>query len=260
MTMPDREFEGRVAVVTGAAMGIGKACAEAFARGGASVVVADIARDIGQETTDAINRAGGRAIFVTTDVTSMADMEEMARAAIAAFGGIDILVNNAARAIGGRVDETDEATWNLVMTTNLTSVWRGMRVCVPPMIARGGGAVVNMSSVQSLAGFKGWAAYAAAKGGVNALTQQAAVDLAPLKVRVNAIAPGTIMTPLNQRIFETVADPQALIDSWNRAHPIGRFGEPEEVAEAVCFLASDRASFITGEILRVDGGLVVRGE
>jgi NAD(P)-dependent dehydrogenase (short-subunit alcohol dehydrogenase family) len=260
MTMPDREFEGRVAVVTGAAMGIGKACAEAFARGGASVVVADIARDVGQETTDAINRAGGRAIFVTTDVTSMADMEEMARAAMAAFGGIDILVNNAARAIGGRVDETDEATWNLVMTTNLTSVWRGMRVCVPPMIARGGGSVVNMSSVQSLAGFKGWAAYAAAKGGVNALTQQAAVDLAPLKVRVNAIAPGTIMTPLNQRIFETVADPQALIDSWNRAHPIGRFGEPEEVAEAVCFLASPRASFITGEILRVDGGLVVRGE
>jgi NAD(P)-dependent dehydrogenase (short-subunit alcohol dehydrogenase family) len=260
MTMPDREFEGRVAVVTGAAMGIGKACAEAFARGGGSVVVADIARDVGQETTDAINRAGGQAIFVTTDVTSMADMEEMARAATAAFGGIDILVNNAARAIGGRVDETDEATWNLVMTTNLTSVWRGMRVCVPHMIARGGGSVVNMSSVQSLAGFKGWAAYAAAKGGVNALTQQSAVDLAPLKVRVNAIAPGTIMTPLNQRIFETVADPQALIESWNRAHPIGRFGEPEEVAEAVCFLASERASFITGEILRVDGGLVVRGE
>jgi NAD(P)-dependent dehydrogenase (short-subunit alcohol dehydrogenase family) len=135
-----------------------------------------------------------------------------------------------------------------------------MKVAVPQMIKRGGGAVVNMSSVQSLNGFKGWAAYAAAKGGINALTQQTAIDLAPFRIRVNAVAPGTIMTPLNQRIFETVADPQALIDTWNKAHPIGRFGEAHEVAEAVVFLASERASFITGEILRVDGGLVVRGE
>jgi NAD(P)-dependent dehydrogenase (short-subunit alcohol dehydrogenase family) len=258
--MSDREFEGQIAVVTGAAMGIGKACAEAFARGGASVVLADVARDVGQDTTDAINRAGGKAIFVATDVAVMPDMEAMAAAAVAAFGGIDILVNNAARAIGGRVDEIDEDSWNTVMTINLTSVWRGMRVCVPQMIRRGGGAIVNMSAVQALTGFKGWAAYAAAKGGINALTQQTAVDLAPFKIRVNAVAPGTIMTPLNQRIFATVEDPQRLIDTWNRAHPIGRFGEAKEVAEAVTFLASPRASFITGEIVRVDGGLVVRGE
>jgi NAD(P)-dependent dehydrogenase (short-subunit alcohol dehydrogenase family) len=179
---------------------------------------------------------------------------------VEAFDGIDILVNNAARAIGGRVDEIDEASWNTVINTNLSSVWRGMRVCVPEMIKRGGGSIVNISSVQSLAGFKGWAAYAAAKGGINALTQQTAVDLAPLKIRVNAVAPGTIMTPLNQRIFDTIDDPQTLIDTWNRAHPIGRFGEANEVAEAVVFLASERASFIIGEILRVDGGLVVRGE
>ena len=254
------EFEGRVAVVTGAAMGIGKACAELFARGGASVVIADIDAVAGSATAEAIEAAGGRALFVETDVASMAAMEAMAAAAIAAFGGIDILVNNAARAIGGRVDQIDEASWNEVITTNLSSVWRGMRVCVPPMIERGRGAIVNMSSVQALAGFKGWAAYAAAKGGIDALTRQTAVDLAPMKIRVNAVAPGTIMTPLNQRIFETVDDPQTLIDTWNRAHPIGRFGEAHEVAEAVAFLASDRAAFITGEILRVDGGLVVRGE
>jgi NAD(P)-dependent dehydrogenase (short-subunit alcohol dehydrogenase family) len=119
---------------------------------------------------------------------------------------------------------------------------------------------VNMSSVQALTGFKGWAAYAAAKGGINALTQQAAIDLAPNGIRVNAIAPGTIMTPLNEKIFATHPDPKGLIASWNKAHPLGRFGQPAEVAEAVLFLASDRASFITGEILRVDGGLVVRGE
>jgi NAD(P)-dependent dehydrogenase (short-subunit alcohol dehydrogenase family) len=255
--MSDREFDGRVAVITGAAMGIGKACAEAFAKGGANVVVADIDRKIGMVTAAAINAAGGgKAIFVATDVAVMADMEAMAAAAIETFGGIDILVNNAARAIGGRVDQIDEATWDAVMNVNLTGVWRGMRVCLPDMLKRGRGAIVNMSSVQALAGFKGWAAYAAAKGGINALTQQAAVELAPLGIRVNAIAPGTIMTPLNQRIFDTIDDPQKLIETWNNAHPIGRFGEAHEVT----FLASDRASFITGEILRVDGGLVVRGE
>ncbi|KLK92613.1 short-chain dehydrogenase [Microvirga vignae] len=258
--MPDYELEGRVAVVTGGAMGIGKACAEAFAKGGASVVVADVNREVGAETVAAITAAGGTAVFVATDVSIMANMEAMVAAAVAAFGGIDILVNNAARAIGGRVDQIDEESWNTVMSTNLTSAWRGMRVCVPEMIKRGGGAVVNISSVQSLTGFKGWAAYAAAKGGINALTQQTAIDLAPLGIRVNAVAPGTIMTPLNQRIFETVDDPQSLIDTWNKAHPIGRFGEAHEVADAVVFLASNKASFITGEILRVDGGLVIRGE
>jgi NAD(P)-dependent dehydrogenase (short-subunit alcohol dehydrogenase family) len=117
-----------------------------------------------------------------------------------------------------------------------------------------------MSSVQSLTGFSGWAAYAAAKGGINALTQQAALDLAPHRIRVNAVAPGTIMTPLNEKVFREHPDPDALIRTWNAAHPIGRFGQPEEVAEAVLFLVSERASFITGTILRVDGGLMIKGE
>jgi NAD(P)-dependent dehydrogenase (short-subunit alcohol dehydrogenase family) len=158
------------------------------------------------------------------------------------------------------VDETDEATWDRAISINLTSVWRGMKVCVPVMRRQKKGAVINISSVQAFAGFQGWAAYAAAKGGINALTQQAAVDLAPHGIRVNAVAPGTIMTPLNETVFKEHPNPDELIATWNRAHPIGRFGQPEEVAEAVTFLASDRASFITGEILRVDGGLIVRGE
>ena len=254
------EFEDKVVIVTGAAMGIGKACAEAFARGGASVVIADIDEAEGAATVAAITAAGGKAFFVRTDVSLMADMQAMAAAAIEKFGSIDILVNNAARALGGRVDQIEESDWDTVINTNLTSVWRGMKVVVPEMIRRGAGAIVNMSSAQALTGFKGWAAYAAAKGGINALTQQTAIDLAPFGIRVNAVAPGTIMTPLNQRIFDTIDDPQALIDTWNNAHPIGRFGEAHEVADAVTFLASGRASFITGEILRVDGGLVVRGE
>ncbi len=251
------ELEGKTAVVTGGAAGIGRACAEAFAARGAKVMIADIDAEAGASAAAAI---GPAARFVHCDVASMADMEAMAAATVAAFGGIDILVNNAARAIGGVVDEADEAGIRAVIETNLIGVWRGMKVCVPEMRRRGGGAVVNMSSVQGLVGFGGWAGYAAAKGGVNALTVQAAIDLAPAGIRVNAVAPGTIMTPMNRRIFAAAADSAALIARWTRAHPLGRFGEPGEVAEAVLFLASPRAAFITGEILRVDGGLVVRGE
>ena len=253
----ERELVGKVAVVTGAAMGIGRACAEALAARGARVVLADIDEAEGRAAAEAIGEA---ALFVRTDVSSMAQMEAMGRAAREAFGGVDVLVNNAARALGGVVDAIDEAAWTAVIDINLTGVWRGMRVCVPMMRERGGGAVVNMSSVQAQAGFKGWAAYAAAKGAIDALTRQSAIDLAPAGIRVNAVAPGTIMTPLNERVFAEAEDGEALRARWAAAHPIGRFGEAHEVAEAVAFLAGPRAGFVTGEVLRVDGGLAVRGE
>ncbi|MEM6586626.1 MAG: SDR family NAD(P)-dependent oxidoreductase [Pseudomonadota bacterium] len=251
------DFEGKIAVVTGAAMGIGKACAERLVEGGAKVVLGDIDTDAGASVADAL---GDSARFLRVDVRSFSEMQAMADLAVEAFGGVDILVNNAARALGGMVDEIEEDDWNTVIDTNLTSVWRGMRVCVPLMRQRGGGSVVNMSSVQGLIGFKGWPAYAAAKGAINALTKQTAVDLAPHGIRVNAVAPGTIMTPLNEKLFESLDDPSELIETWNKAHPIGRFGEAHEVADLVAFLASERSSFITGEIVRVDGGLAVRGE
>ncbi|CAK7256943.1 MULTISPECIES: SDR family NAD(P)-dependent oxidoreductase [unclassified Shinella] len=251
------EFKGKVIVVTGGAKGIGRSCVEIFAARGGQVVFSDIDEASGAALAD---RLGNDVAFLSGDVRRLADMEAMARLAETRFGGLDIIVNNAAVALNGVIDEIDEERWTTVIDTNLTGFWRTMKACVPLLRRRGGGAVVNLSSVQGLIGFQGWPAYAAAKGAIIALTRQCAIDLAKAGIRVNAVAPGTIMTPMNEKIFEETEDAQALIDSWNRAHPIGRFGQPVEVAELVAFLASDKASFITGEIVRCDGGLAIRGE
>src|SRR5690606_17050059 len=195
-----------------AAMGIGKASAAALARAGATVMIADVDAAAGAAAAAEI---GAPATFQPCDVRDFAAVSAAVERAVAAWGRIDILVNNAARAIGGAVDEIDEAAWTEVLSNNLTSVWRFMRCVVPHMRKAGKGAIVNMSSVQSLKGFHGWPAYAAAKGGINALTQQTALELAPAGIRVNAVAPGTIMTPLNEKVFREAADPQELIDRWN---------------------------------------------
>ncbi|HJU03279.1 MAG TPA: SDR family NAD(P)-dependent oxidoreductase [Actinomycetes bacterium] len=250
--------DGKVAVVTGAASGIGRVTAGALAAEGARVGIADVDEAGGQAAAAAIGDAGGDAFFRRADVRSLADLEAVLDEAIERHGRLDVLVNNAAVAIPGAAGEMAEDDWARTLDVNLTGVWRGMRAAIPRMLAGGGGSIVNLSSVQGHVGFVGWAAYAAAKGGVDALTRQAAVEYAASGIRVNAVVPGTIATEMNEKIMRESADGDAVLAGWLAMHPIGRIGQPGEVAAAIVFLASDDASFITGESLRVDGGLVVQ--
>ena len=249
--------DGKVTVVTGAASGIGRVAAIALAEEGASLVIGDV-NDAGADVAREIERSGGRCRFVRADVRSWGDVDRLIGTAVDEHGRLDVLVNNAAVAIPGSAGAMSEDDWSRVLDVNLSGVWRGMRLAIPHLREARGGSIVNMSSVQSLVGFVGWAGYAASKGGINALTQQAAVEYAPDAIRVNAIVPGTIMTEMNERILAEHPDPNDLMTSWTSMHPLGRVGRPEEVATAIVYLASDESSFVTGTLLRVDGGMVVR--
>ena len=241
-----------VALVTGGGSGIGRAIAERFAAEGARVVVADRNGDGAAETVDRIAAAGGEALAVTTDVTDGAAVAALAEAAESRFGRVDVLVNNAGFAVGDDILTMDEATWARNLDVNLTGVYRCCRVILPGMLDRGRGAIVNVSSVNGLTGL-GEEGYAAAKAGLINLTQNLALKVGPQGVRVNALAPGTIRTPIwNDRL---AADP-AVFDRLVPWYPLGRIGEPDDVASAALFLASAEAAWITGVVLPVDGGLL----
>ncbi len=252
---PMGALEGKVALITGGAMGIGRASALVFAREGASVVVADIDPEGGHETVTLVEAAGGQASFVRADVSSRAEVAAMVGHAVDTFGGLDCAHNNAgiAAPLAPLADYPDDG-WDRTIAVMLTGVYRCMKEEIPAMLARGGGAIVNTASGVGLVAYPHQAAYTASKHGVIGLTKVAALDYGAQGIRVNAICPGTARTPMVDRAI--ARDPS--IDAHLKAlHPIGRIGEASEVAEAALWLCSPAASFVLGAALPVDGGYVV---
>ena len=247
-------LKNKIAVVTGAADGIGNAIATGFAREGATVFMGDINDEKGRAAAKKLTDAGGKAEYVHCDVAVEKDIANLIETAADKGGRLDILVNNAAIAIGGfPIHEMTDEQWHRLMTVNLTSVFRGCKYALPHMLKQKGGVIISMASAQGHIGLDGWTAYAGAKGAIMSMTRQMAVEFGPHNVRFNSISPGTINTPMNEQVIADLGDQVAR--AWVKMHPIGRIGEPEEIAEAAIYLASDAAGFTTGIDLRVDGGL-----
>lgn len=242
------KFENKVAIVTGGASGIGESSVRLFAAEGAKVVIADFS-DRGQAVSDELNKEGFDTLFVKTDVTKEQDVISMVEQTVAKYGKLDILFANAGIAQDGPADQLAFDSWQRTIDINLTGVFLCDKYAIKQMLAQGnGGAIVNCGSIHSHVGKAGVTAYASAKGGVKLLTQTLGTDYAAKGIRINAVCPGYIDTPLIKGRTEAIT--QHLVG----LHPMGRLGKPEEVAKAVLFLASDDASFITGTSLLVDGG------
>jgi NAD(P)-dependent dehydrogenase (short-subunit alcohol dehydrogenase family) len=242
------QFDGKVALVTGASSGIGRATAIAFARVGAKVVAASRRIAEGEETVRRIQEAGGEAIFVQTDISKAPEVEALVNKTLDTYGGLDCACNNAGRAIFKPLIEMPEEDWNQMFDVNLKGMWLCLKCEISTMLKHKGGAIVNVASVGGVIGAPGTAAYSATKGGVIALTRAAAVEYAKSGIRLNIISPGSIETDMLANV------PTDLLAQVAAGHPVGRIGKPEEVAEAVIWLCSDVASFVTGHNMIIDGG------
>lgn len=243
-------LEGKVAIVTGAAQGIGRAVALLLAQRGAAVAVADIHGDSAARTAREIMEAGGQAAAIRADVSSVADVSAMVEDTVQAFGGLDILVNNAGILHSTPIEDITEAEWDSILAVNLKGVFFAMQKAVPHMRARGGGRIVNMSSLAGrMGGYANGVAYSASKAGVIGLTMAVARRVAPHNITVNAVAPGTTQTDILKNLNAEQ------IESLKQSIPLKRLGTPEKVAETVAFLASDAADYITGAVIDVNGGM-----
>jgi 3-oxoacyl-[acyl-carrier protein] reductase len=246
----EMKLQDKVAIITGGARGIGKMTAKTFMREGAHVVIADFDETAGKQTEAELQDAG-RIKFVKVDVNQNEDVELMVRTAVETYGRIDILLNNAGITIDGFLTKMDDEAWQKVIDVNLTGVFKCTKAVVPIMMDQGSGVILNASSVIGIYGNLGQTNYAATKAGVIGLTRSWAKEMGPKGIRVNAVAPGFIMTDMTSKV------PQKVLDLMEAKTPLKRLGRPEDIAAAYLFLASDDASFINGTILSVDGGLVI---
>ena len=247
-------FKDKTVLITGASSGIGETTAKAFAREGAHVFLVARRKDRGEQVAEEIRSNGGTAFFHQADMSDRSQIKTMVEACVAQFSGLDIAFNNAG--ISGAFNvETHlhpEDAWDDLLAINLTGVWMSMRYEIPEMLKRGKGAVINMASMAGIKGFPGSSGYAASKFGVVGITKAAGLEYAAQGVRVNCVCPAVIRSEMAEEIFLQTEDSSAQADSW---HPIGRIGEPEEVASVVLWLASDESSFVVAEAIQIDGGL-----
>ena len=251
-------LKDKVAIVTGASKGIGRAIAETFAREGAKVAICSRTASEGEAAAAALREAGADVAYIQADVSVMDDARRLVEETTDKWGRLDVVCNNAGIGMLRTVEETTAEQWRHLLSINLDGVFHCSKFAIPALRRSGGGSIINMASVASFVGFQADAAYCASKGGLLMLTRQMALDYAPENIRVNAICPGFIRTPELEHYLDQKPDPEEGRAQVVAYHPIGRIGEPDEVAAVALFFASDESSFVTGAHLAVDGGLLVR--
>ncbi len=245
---------GKVAIITGAGAGIGRATALLFAKEGAKVVVADRDPEAGTETVSLIEESGGAAISVQVDVSKAADVRKMVETTVKRYGKLDILINNAGIYAEADVVEATEEEWDRILDVNLKGVFLCSKYSIPEMIKGGGGSIVNIGSEAGIVGIQNQVAYNVSKSGVIALTKSMALDFALHNIRVNCLCPGRTLTPLVEKVIAEAQDPESTRRALEEDRPLKRMGRPEEIAAGILFLASDESPYATGAILSIDGG------